>query len=317
MRVRSIFLALFSLPFLLSLPFSSSQLFTDSAISSSELDAILQDCAFKAFFNPKTGVPYDAKLPKNLSGISVSAMRLKSGSLRKRGVQSYKEFHIPIGVIEQPYVERLVFVYHNLGNWSKVFYPLPGYSYLAPVLGLLAYSGSNLSASELPELDIRASDKPILIKFSNVKSAPSGSVAKCVYFDLHGSVQFDILSHGNACSTLQQGHFSIVVESNVPSSLAPAPAPESVAVVVKGNGGNNKYKVWIIVAYVVGGLLLVIVLSLIAARVIRIRKDMEIQQLEWVDDSYESLKTTSIGGTKAPLAMGTRTKPMLENDYIP
>ncbi|OIW14106.1 hypothetical protein TanjilG_19485 [Lupinus angustifolius] len=311
MRVRSILLALFSLPLLLSIQFSSSQLLPDSALSSSDLDAILQNYAFKALFNPKTGVPYDAKLPKNLSGISVSAMRLKSGSLRKRGVQSYKEFKIPIGVVEQPYVERLVWVYHNFGNWSEVFYPLPGYSYLAPVLGLLAYSGTNLSASELPALDIRASDKPILIKFSNVKSAPSGSVAKCVYFDLHGSVQFDILSHENSCSTLQQGHFSIVVESNAPSSPAPAPEP------VKENGGNNKYKVWIIVAYVVGGLLLVVMLSLIAARVIRIKKDMEIQQLEWVADSYENLKITSIGSTKAPLAMGTRTKPILENDYIP
>ncbi|KAE9598875.1 hypothetical protein Lalb_Chr15g0085641 [Lupinus albus] len=314
MRVRSIFLALFSLSLLLSIAFSSFQLLPDSGISSSDLDAILQDYAFKAFCNPKTGVPYDAKLPKNLSGISVSAMRLKSSSLRKRGVQSYKEFQIPIGVVEQPSVERLVLVYHNLGNWSEVFYPLPGYSYLASVLGLLAYNGANLSASDLPELDIRASDKPILIKFSNVKSAPSGSVPKCVYFDLHGSVQFDILSPENACSTLQQGHFSIVVESNAPAP-APAPAPEPVAVVE--NGGNNKYKVWIIVGIVAGGLLLVIILSLIAGRVIRIKKDMKIQQLEQVSESYENLKITSIGSTKAPLAIGTRTKPILENNYVP
>lgn len=99
-----------------------------------------------------------------------------------------------------------------MGNWSNKFYPLPGYSYIAPVVGLLAYSAANLSASELPELNIRATDKPILIKFPDVKPAPIGSLAKCVYFDLHGSMQFDTLLPGNVCSTVQQGLFSIVVE---------------------------------------------------------------------------------------------------------
>ncbi|RDX92372.1 hypothetical protein CR513_25509, partial [Mucuna pruriens] len=286
----------------------------DTGISSRTLDAILQDCAFKAFLRPKTGVPYDAQVPRSLTGVSVSAMRLRSGSLRTRGVESYKEFQIPIGVVEQPYVERLVLVYHNLGNWSEKFYPLPGYSYLAPVLGLMSYSGANLSASELPELDIRASDKPILIKFPHVKSPPPGSVPKCVYFDLHGSVQFDILSHGNVCSTVQQGHFSIVVESNAPS---PAPAAVAVAADVGKAGGRNKYKVWIIVGSLLGGCLLLLMLSLLVAKVKRTKQGMKIQQLEWAAESNETLHMASIGGTKAPLAVGTRTRPTIENDYIP
>ncbi|KAK7305568.1 hypothetical protein VNO77_43474 [Canavalia gladiata] len=314
MRVGTSFLALLSLPLLLSLPFSSSQLSPDTGISSRTLDAILQDWAFKAFLRPKTGVPYDAQVPRSLKGVRVSAMRLRSGSLRTRGVESYKEFQIPIGVFEQPYVERLVLVYHNLGNWSEKFYPLPGYSYLAPVLGLMSYSGSNLSASELPELDIRASEKPILIKFHDVKPASSGSVPKCVYFDLHGSVQFDILLHGNVCSTFQQGHFSIVVESIAPS---PAPAAVAVAADVGGNGGKNKSLVWIIVTSVVVGCLLFIMLSLLVAKVRRTKRGMKIQQLEWVAETNETLQMTSIGGTKAPLAVGTRTRPTIENDYIP
>ncbi|CAJ1960641.1 unnamed protein product [Sphenostylis stenocarpa] len=306
---------LFSLlPLLLSLSFSSSQLSPDTEISSRTLDAILQDCAFKAFFRPKTGVPYDVQVPRSLTGIRVSAMRLRSGSLRTRGVERYKEFQIPIGVVEQPYVERLVLVYHNLGNWSEKFYPLPGYSYLAPVLGLMTYSGANLLASELPELDIRASDKPILIKFPHVKPSPSGSVPKCVYFDLHGSVQFDILSHGNVCSTVQQGHFSIVVESNAPS---PAPAAVAVAADVGKGGTRSKYMVWIIVASFVGGCLLLVMLSLLIAKVRRTKQGMKIQQLEWAAESNETLHMASIGGTKAPLAVGTRTRPTIENDYIP
>lgn len=316
MRVGTSFLALVSLllPLFLSLHFSSAQLPPDTGISSRTLDAILQDCAFKAFLRPKTGVPYDAKVPRNLTGIKVSAMRLRSGSLRTRGVESYKEFQIPIGVVEQPYVERLVLVYHNIGNWSENFYPLPGYSYLAPVLGLLSYSGANLSASELPELDIRASEKPILIKFPHVKQAPLGSVPKCVYFDLHGSVQFDILLHGHVCSTVGQGHFSIVVESNAPS---PAPAAVAVAADVGKRTGRNKYKVWIIVASLVGVCLLVIMLSLLVAKGKRTKQGMKIQQLEWAAESNETLQIASIGGTKAPLAVGTRTRPTIENDYIP
>lgn len=44
---------------------------------------------------------------------------------------------------------------------------------------------------------------------------------------------------------------------------------------------------------------------------------MRIQELEWAADSNETLQITSIGGTKALLAFGTCTRPMIENDYIP
>jgi hypothetical protein len=148
MRVAKNFIAILTLPLFLSLSFSIAQVPFDDDISSRALDSVLQVYAFKAFSRPKTGVPYDAQLPNNLIGANVSALRLRSGSLRTRGVQTYKEFQIPPGVVEQPYVERLVLVYHNLGNWSEKFYPLPGYTYLAPVLGLLSYSGVDMSADE-------------------------------------------------------------------------------------------------------------------------------------------------------------------------
>ncbi|KAK7321435.1 hypothetical protein VNO77_32081 [Canavalia gladiata] len=309
MRVRTSLLVLLSLPCLLSLLLSSAQLPHDVVILARLLDTQLQDCAFKALFNPKTGVPYDGQVPTNLTGIKVSALRLRSGSLRTRGFHRYKEFEIPIGVVDQPYVERLVFVYHNLGNWSHKFYPLPGYSYLAPVLGLLGYSGANLSASDLPELNIRASYKPILINFPDMKPAPFGSLAKCVYFDLHGSVQFDILLPGNVCSTVQQGHFSIVVESNAPSL---APGGE-----VQGGGKKNRLMLRIVVPSVVGGILLLIILGLLFGGVRRVKQRTKIKKMECVADNSEILDTTSIGNTKVPLAFGTRTKQMIEHDYFP
>ncbi|KZV39818.1 hypothetical protein F511_27821 [Dorcoceras hygrometricum] len=159
--------------------------------SARALDSVLQEYAFKSFVRPRTGIVYDRKLPANFTGIGVAALRLRSGSLRRRGVRVFKEFGIPIGIFEQPYCERLVLVYHNLGNWSSVYYPLPGYTLLAPVLGLLAYDANDLSASSLSELDIRASEDPISINFPNVQSRADGSSPMCVNFGLDGSVGFD------------------------------------------------------------------------------------------------------------------------------
>lgn len=287
----TLFVAILSFSLLLSLPLSYAHLQNYDGINSSRaLDSLLQDYAFKAFsFRSKTGLPYDADVPNNLTGIKVSALRLRSGSLRTRGVQSYKEFQIPPDVIEQPYVKRLVMVYHNLANWSENFYPLPlGYSYLAPVLGLLTYNGVNLSASELPELDIRVSDdKPILIKFPDVKPVPYGSVPMCVYFDLHGSVTFDILLPGNVCSTVQQGHFSIVVASDA-------------------IGKKKNTNVWMIVAWsLFVGCILLILLSILLF--VRLRRMKKIQELELESDNGEALRIKHVAGTILPVAGAIRT----------
>ncbi|KAK9290411.1 hypothetical protein L1049_008580 [Liquidambar formosana] len=59
------------------------------------LDALLQDYAYMAFHRPKTGIPYVGNVPADLSGIKISAMRLRSGSLRSKGVAMYHEFKIP------------------------------------------------------------------------------------------------------------------------------------------------------------------------------------------------------------------------------
>ncbi|CAK9177605.1 unnamed protein product, partial [Ilex paraguariensis] len=243
-----------------------TQLPGPSTTSARPLDALLQDYAFQAFVRPRTGAVYNGVVPSNLSDITVSAMRLRSGSLWTRGVRMYKEFFIPMGVLGHPYVERLVLVYQNLGNLSALYYPLPGYMYLAPVLGLLAYDASNLSAKNLPELDIRASRQPILINFSNMQSLPKGSVAKCVWFDLHGLVNFSNVASGNVCSTFQQGHFSIVVKSRAPSPAPVSPAPPGRApkagLLPSGRKKNNP-KVWIIVGSVLAGLALLVLLGLL------------------------------------------------------
>ena len=106
-----------------SLPSVRAQSTTTSPGSSSTreeakaLDALLQQFAYKDLVNPKTGIIYNAtQLPSNLTGIEVAALRLRSGSLRRKGFRAYNEFEIPKGLIVSHYVERLVLVYKSMDN---------------------------------------------------------------------------------------------------------------------------------------------------------------------------------------------------------
>ncbi|KAM3287687.1 hypothetical protein P3S67_021117 [Capsicum chacoense] len=300
----------------------SSQLADFSMGAARALDALLQDYAYLAFDRPRirTGVVYDAKVPLNLTGIKVSGLRLRSGSLRNRGFKMYKEFQIPVGVVEQPYVERLVLIYQNLGNFSARYYNLPGYMYLAPVLGLLAYDASNLSATSLPELDIKASGQPISISFSDVKPLPVGSSAKCISIDLQGVLNFSNVLSDNTCTTFQQGHFSIVIESIAPSP-APVSPPQTMATpppeAVHLKGKKNKSKVWIIVGSVAGGLVLIFLFGLLIVCASKYKRKKKMQQMERAAEVGETLQMTKVGSTKAPAAAVTRTQPTLETEYRP
>ncbi|CAI9774747.1 unnamed protein product [Fraxinus pennsylvanica] len=280
---------------------------TNSTGSARALDALLQDYAYRALVRPRTrtGRVYDGVVPSNLTGIMVSAMRLRSGSLRRHGFGMYKEFEIPMGIVEKPYVKRLVLVYQNLGNWSIVYHPPPGYVYLAPVLGLLAYNASDLMAKNLQALRINASGQPISIKFSDIKSLPEGPVPKCVSFDLNGTFDFSDVLPDKTCTTFQQGHFSIVVES---TALSPVPSR---------HGKKNNSKVWIIVGSVLGGLALLVILGLLVLLAYKYKKAKKMQHMERAAEVGESLEMTRVGSTMAPAATVTRTQPTLETEYVP
>lgn len=280
--------------------------------SSSSLDSLLQDYSFRAFVRPRTGILYEATVPSNLSGIKVAAMRLRSGSFRKRGVTPFKEFSIPSGVIVKPYVTRLVLVYQNLANYSHLYYPLSGYDYVAPVLGLLAYDAKNLSAINLPKLDLKASNGPIRIDFSDLERIPQGSSAKCVRFDSQGLPTIsESIQPGNTCETEQQGHFSVVVKS-VASAPSPAP-PESEKRKKKSSGSNSR--TWIIVGSVVGGLILLGLLLFLVLRCRNYKKQEKLREMERAGETGEALRMTQVGETRAPTATTTRTQPMLETEY--
>ncbi|KAL0435134.1 UNVERIFIED_CONTAM: hypothetical protein Sradi_0221300 [Sesamum radiatum] len=276
------------LPFLcLILCFRGAISQTSRELSARELDSLLQDYAFRAFVRPRTGVVYDGQVPANLTGIGVAALRLRSGSLRRRGVPSYKEFHIPAGVVEQPYVERLVLVYHNL------------------------------------ELDVRAAGDPISITFRELQRPPGRISPMCAYFGLDGSVGFDNVVKGNTCLTTNQGHFAIVVESLV----APAPAPSGGGggggggagggTTNTGGGKGSNKRVWIIPSSVIGGAALLVLLAVVFAYVKKCRHRKKIRRMENASELGVPLPMTTVGQTKAPVALETRTRPLLENEFVP
>ncbi|GER35466.1 hypothetical protein STAS_11732 [Striga asiatica] len=285
-----------------------------------ELDSLLQDYAFRAFHRPRTGIVYDGAVPANLTGVSVAALRLRSGSLRRKGFSGFREFEIPTGVVERPYVERLVLVYHNLGNWSSLYYPLPGYTFLAPVLGLLAYDAANLSAVDPTELDIRAAGDPISIGFPGLGPGPNNQMPMCVYFGSDGTVVFDHLAN-STCLATSQGHFSVVVQS----ALAPGPAPATAPAAGGGGGGgggaegreDNRRRMWIIVGSVVGGALLMVALGLLLGYVGKCRRRTKIRRMEEASELGVPLPMAMVGPTKAPVATETRTRPVLENEFVP
>jgi hypothetical protein len=93
-------------------------------------------------------------------------------------------------------------------------------------------------------------------------------------------VQFDNVLSRNVCSTTQQGHFSIAVESTTPS-----PAP-NVAAPPPNSGRKGNTRVWTVVGSLVGGFAL---LGILVVLLRRCKKGKKVQQMEWAADGGETL----------------------------
>ncbi|XP_016513460.1 uncharacterized protein LOC107830428 [Nicotiana tabacum] len=249
-----------------------------------------------------TGVPYDAYVPCNLTGIRISALMLTRYNLKWRSYGYYKEFLIPSGVIEEPYARKLVLVYQNLANWSSLYYPLPGYTYLTPVLGILSYDAYDLYAKNVPELDILALEDPITIKFHNVQPAPQGSLPKCVYFYSNNLVEFRHVIDGNICLTRILGHFAIVTEVKIapsrpptPDEIAPSPSPTA-------HHDNNHQKMWtfslLFIVFCLSGILFVIV------------KKYRLWETRRSFGDSAAIIEPLLGNIEAPLPLEAQTRPL-------
>ncbi|KAI3828692.1 hypothetical protein L1987_02800 [Smallanthus sonchifolius] len=183
------------------------------------LDLAIQNCTFKSFKNFKTGISHNVHLPSSFTGINVSTVMYRSGSLKRYGA-NIQEFHLGVGVDVHPYVGRVLVVTQNLGNnWSNIYYDnynqLVGYQLVSPVLGLLAYNAD----SDSKELEVKIQSPKvngIKIDFSNYtiqkNSTLHGKIQMCATFGDDGKVTLQKEVAPNICATTSHGHFGLVVQ---------------------------------------------------------------------------------------------------------
>ncbi|KAG1335148.1 hypothetical protein COCNU_03G012670 [Cocos nucifera] len=269
------------------------------------LNSVIRDYAFEELVGRRTGVPYEVSVPRNLSGIRSSVLRLRRGSLWTRGA-NLSSIHIPPGAMPVPSVRRLVIVYNDLGNRSSSYYNVPGYSLVAPVVGCLAYDASNVSSGITRELELALPGDGILVAFPQV-NLPEGlmnSTIKCAAFGRSGSVHLDDMVSKNVCSAASTGYFAIVVPSVAPAS------PPSVE-----QKTESRWKVWAMAsACGVVGLVLV---GLVGLGIFGSVRNKKMEDMESQAEEGEALGTTWVGRSKMPSATMMRTQPVIEDGSAP
>ncbi|XP_073039059.1 uncharacterized protein [Primulina eburnea] len=268
--------------------------------SKDALNSFLHDYAVTNSPKHHAGILYNVSLPANYSGIEVSIARIRARTLWVNGAH-FSFFKIPPRVLPWPFVRRVDLVFQNLGIWSDSYYNVPNYTFIAPVIGLLAYD-SNESSRSYGEIGLSImGENPFIVRLPNVTFEENRNVtAKCVRFDRNGTLEFSNVIAKNTCLSRVQGHFSIVIPSQI---------------IITNKKKDEGLKWWTIgLAGGIVGLVLLLVLGVLAYKYLqkqRIRK-MEIQS-----ERSEVLDTIWIGRSRMPSASRIRTQPVLEKSYIP
>ncbi|KAK6142745.1 hypothetical protein DH2020_023093 [Rehmannia glutinosa] len=259
------------------------------------LDSFLYNYAFKKIHSPRAGKLYDnIPLPANLSGVKMSMVRLRTSRLWKNGA-NFSSFSIPPLILPRPFTKRVDIVYQDLGNLSSSYYNVPNHTFVAPVIGFLAYDPNRSSINYgLIELKLMGNN-PITVLFPNIKE--DGNVTmKCVRFNTNGTLEFSNMTVKSSCVVRKQGHFSVVIPYQ----------PEK----------DKAIKWWVIVGIVVGVLVLVliVVVCIVGYKWIKRKR---IKKMERMSERSVGLDTIWIGRSRMPSAAGIRTQPVLENSFVP
>ncbi|CAL0312606.1 unnamed protein product [Lupinus luteus] len=265
--------------------------------ASETFNSLVQDFAFRSLVKhrPPTGALYDAVLPQNLSGMDVSAVRLRSRRLWKKGA-NFSYFRIPPRTISIPHVRRLVIVYQNLGNWSSHFYNLPGYSLISSVVGFMVFDASNVTDVRFRNLTLNTMGQPIFIQFHNVTFVGgSNSRVRCVAFSANGTFQVTLMSSPGLCYSRDQGHFAVVLP-------------------IEKKRRHRQWYLWVI-GFVVGfsGLIAVVYAGFLSIKLLKAKR---IQAMERQANEDIILENRWVGNSKLPSAAVTRTQPVLESSVI-
>ncbi|KAK4796342.1 hypothetical protein SAY86_028668 [Trapa natans] len=278
-------------------------LFTFSAICSrsadNSLDSSLQESAFKILTqhqHPHTGSLYRAWLPAEYAGMEVSVVRLRTKTLWRKGT-NFSSFSIPPRTVPIPHVKRLVIVYQDMGNWSSLFFSVPGYTLVTHVVGFTVYDASNVSAETVTRIELDPAGAPISIQFQYLSTSHLSKEMpgqRCVSFLGNGSISFSEVRLPNVCYVESQGRFSIAVPVERRHVLA--------AYWAVGIG------IWFM------GMVVVFYVGAVQYRRSRTEK---VRAMERDAEEGELFGTVWVGGSKMPSAAVTRTQPVLESGNFP
>ncbi|KAG6749586.1 hypothetical protein D5086_025988 [Populus alba] len=260
------------------------------------LDVLIHQYAMKAQAKKRTGTSLKVPLPANFSGMEVSVVRLRSGHFWERGA-NFTSFFIPPRITPFPFVKRLSIVYQNLGNWSTLYYRVPDYSLVAPVVGFMAYDASNVSALGNEALKFNVLGDPISIKFPNLMTKGDPKILKCVELGPDGLVHFRNITNENTCMTQGDGHFSVAVKNSEVDK-------------------NNRVWIWWVIGFG-AAILAFVLLGVIGFTTFKLVRSGRFREMEAESENAVALDTTSIGRSRIPSSSMVRTQPALEQDYVP
>lgn len=267
------------------------------------LDSFIHKSALNRAGKTLTGTLYEIPLPSNFSGISASFLRLRSSRLWLAGA-NFSFFSIPPRTLPWPFSIRIRIVYENLGNWSSTYYDVPNYTFISPVIGLLAYDASNVTENNPGIVEFRNIKDPIFIHFPNTSlmGQVNTTGVQCVRFKANGEVEFSNLTAMYSCIASGHGHFALVIPT------IPIP-PVS-------RKHNRRLWRWWVIGLVVGFVALILLIGL-GIFVLRCLGMKRIWRMQKESERGEALGTVWVGTSRMPLASAIRTQPTIENSYVP
>lgn len=295
---------------ILFLSFSSSARASNIGYDPESLNTFFVHHVNRSIVKPQTGILYNIPLPANFTGMELTFVRLRSGSLRNRGA-NFSSFYIPPKVRTHPHVVRLALVYENWGNWSSHYYQVPNHSLVAPVVGFASYDSPGPYVIGTKKLNFSFPDEPISIWFPRIELQGGNVTPKCVKFGSNGSFEMSNTTMGNGCLARSQGHFSVVVPFRPPATPSP-PSPS----LSPSQQAKKRYWTWWVLGFVGGVIGLVLIVSIVIA-VSKLMKKKKLKAMETQSEKSVPLDAFWVGRSKMPSASMIRTQPALEHGYVP
>lgn len=278
-------------------------------VNLSAYDETIQQAAFSAFtkLSAQTGKIFQPTLSGALSNVSVYAVRLRVGSLRRYGLTVGAVKVSPGLKVLDPNFHVIV-IYRNFGSLPVFTSPVLGQSFVSPVVGIRVYNGHNLNTvGPLPSLGVTVLEDAIQINISS-----SATPSYCVTFNSNGTTTTtNVSSVPYVCTARVFGDYCLLGLAT--PTVPPSPGPIPVVTKIAGKS-NNAWK--IVVGTVLGALGLLAILSLLACVVFRYRRRRRFAKMQFQTDQGETLRSNFIGNSRAPAAPGTRTRPTLEADHL-